>query len=131
MPGGVFGGLLRLYDFQFGSMGIMEEYADEHTIMLDYDRRRTPALAPVFVGLRMCGLRIVSLRDDRTRKGWHRIIRIQERLTRWETVALQAVLGSDRRRETLNLMRLMRTRETGMSPFQERRWNILYSRKLQ
>lgn len=43
-----------------------------------------------------------------------------------EIVALQAVLGSDRRRETLNLMRVM----SEFGPEGNKRWNILYRSKL-
>jgi hypothetical protein len=111
-------------------MGEMEEYSDGRKIMLDYDRRRTPRLMECFTLLRMCQLRVANIRDDRTRKGWHRIISLQQELTGLELVALQACLSSDRRREGLNLMRLMRTRERGMSRLQESRWNILYRAKL-
>jgi hypothetical protein len=98
--------------------------------MLDFDYRRTPRLAQIFVGLRLCGLHVIRMRDDRTRKGWHRIITLRESLSPCEIIALQAVLGSDRRRENLNLMRYMRTRDYGMSKYQGKRWNILYARKL-
>jgi hypothetical protein len=108
----------------------MEEFSDANTIMLDYDRKKTPPLAPVFVCLRMSGLQITFLRDDRTRKGWHRVVRVRESLSPLEILTIQAVLGSDRRRENLNLMRLLRTRESGMSDFQSKRWNILYRTKL-
>jgi len=98
--------------------------------MLDFDRRRTPRLRYLFVGLRLLGLHVRWMRDDRTVKGWHRTICLEESLSPSELVALQAVLGSDPRRENLNLMRVLRTRHNGFTRFQERRWNILYSRKL-
>jgi len=44
-----------------------------------------------------------------------------------ELVALQFALGSDRRRETLNLMRVM---SRPSDPKGRNRWNILYERKL-
>jgi hypothetical protein len=130
MLGGLFGDLFNLSDFSFGAMGIIKEYANPQKIFLDFDFRRTPKLLPVFTVLRMCGLHVQYMRDDRTRKGWHRIIKVREKLSPAELVALQACLGSDRRREGLNLMRLLRTRKRGLSNFERGRWNILYSRKL-
>lgn len=112
-------------------MGEIEEYSDPHKIMLDFDQRRTPRLSSTFTGIRLLGLRVRSIRDDRTVKGWHRVISVLEALSPLELVAIQATLGSDRRRENLNLLRIMRTRATGFSPFQERRWNILYRTKLE
>lgn len=129
--GGVFGELLRVRHCQLGSAGIVEEYSDANKIMLDFDRPKTPRLRQVFTLLRMCGLHCLSIRDDRTRKGWHRTILLRESLSREGIIAIQALLGSDRRRETLNLMRVLRTRDRDVSEFQDRRWNILYSRKLE
>jgi hypothetical protein len=61
---------------------------------------------------------------SRTRRGWHVEIGLNKRIGPLEIVALQAVLGSDPRRECLNLMRVMNGGAV------DRRWNILYSRKL-
>ncbi len=44
-----------------------------------------------------------------------------------EIVALQFALGSDCKRETLNLMRVM---SRPSDPKARNRWNILYERKL-
>jgi hypothetical protein len=116
--------------YEFGAMGVMEEYSDPRKIVLDYDRKKTPRTMEYFSILRMCGLRVRSVRDDRTRKGWHRTILLHESLAPPYQVAIQMCLGSDRRRECLNLMRVMRTRLRGMSAFEKRRWNILYRVKL-
>ena len=130
MHGGVFGELLEGHDFSFGAAGIMEEFSDEFTIMLDYDRKRTPRLLFLFSLFRMCKLRTLFVRDDKTKKGWHRTIKLSSPLPRLAIIAIQALLGSDSRREALNLMRVMRTLRGGMSDFQSRRWNILYASKL-
>lgn len=130
MLGGHFGEYFYSSGFEFGAMGLIEEYAHPKKIFLDFDFRRTPRFLSIFTLLRMCGLHVQYMRDDRTRKGWHRIIQIRERLSPSELVALQALCGSDRRREGLNLMRVLRSRERGMSDFEGARWNILYSRKL-
>ena len=127
--GGHFGALFRVLHWELGSIGEMEEYSASNKLLLDFDRKRTPRLMETFSLLRMCGLHATSIRDDRTRKGWHRTILLRETLPEFALVAIQSNLGSDRRREGLNIMRLVRTRNR-LSPFQRRRWNILYSAKL-
>lgn len=112
-------------------MGEMEEYSDPRKIFLDFDRCRTPRLRSLFALFRMLQLRVLWIRDDKTRKGWHRVIALRQALPRLATCAIQYDLGSDPRRERLNLMRLLRTQDSGLSPFQERRWNILYRTKLE
>lgn len=66
----------------------------------------------------------------RTKHGWHAQLIVfgpGRRLTRVQTVALQAVCGSDLKREIYNLARAMRT---GVPPFWRERGNVLYRRKL-
>lgn len=130
MLGGHFGEYFNSSSFDFGAMGIVKEFSNAQKIFLDFDFRRTPSFLPIFTQLRMCGLHVQYMRDDRTRKGWHRIIKIRERLSSAELVALQAICGSDRRREGLNLMRVLRSSKCGMSAFERDRWNLLYLRKL-
>jgi hypothetical protein len=81
--------------------------------------------------LRTIGLRPMWLRTDRTRRGWHVIIRLTRSLRPAETVAVQALLGSDSRRESLNLMRAISVQRRDPGPFWRRRWNLLFSYKLQ
>jgi hypothetical protein len=84
----------------------------------------------MWVTSRIIGLRVNFIRYDRTRRGWHIVIRLERRkrknggFTPLEKVALQAVFGSDARREALNLMRVINGNG------KDKRWNILYSRKL-
>ena len=52
------------------------------------------------------------------------VIKLNRSLAAIEMVALQSVLGSDPRRECLNLMRVL------YGGGADRRWNILYSSKL-
>jgi hypothetical protein len=61
---------------------------------------------------------------ERTARGWHVVIGLSISITPIETVALQAILGSDPRRESLNLMRVL------YGGGSDKRWNILYKRKL-
>jgi hypothetical protein len=89
-------------------------------------------LGPIFSTLHICGLGVRWIRYDRTRKGWHIVYRLRGvSLERPETIALQLLLGSDRRREGLNLMRHFGLKNRGYtSQFWKARWNILYSEKL-
>lgn len=76
----------------------------------------------------ICGLKVRWMRIDKTRRGWHVIIHWNIALAPAEQVALQFALGSDRRREALNLMRVL-SLARHPSP-NKRDWNILFSRKL-
>ena len=97
--------------------------------MLDFDQGRT---APNYS--RLCGVLrnfdIVphEVQYSRTRKGWHVLIAHNGRCTPSEIVACQFALGSDPRRETLNLMRVLRIRTAPR--FWRKRFNLLYSEKL-
>ena len=59
------------------------------------------------------------------------MIRLTRALAPAETVAVQALLGSDSRREALNLMRAMSVSRRDPGAFWRRRWNLLFSYKLQ
>jgi hypothetical protein len=105
--------------------GVIKEYAKTDTCYLDFDDKKPPHLLPIFVVFRLLGsISPRWVRYDRTRRGWHVVIKLSRSLTPVETVALQAVLGSDSRRESLNLMRVLH------GGGGDKRWNILYSRKL-
>lgn len=57
------------------------------------------------------------------------MVQYNTRLERAEIVALQAILGSDEKREALNLMRVISMRRNAVTPYWERRWNILFNGK--
>jgi hypothetical protein len=76
------------------------------------------------------GLAVQWTRWDRTKHGWHLVIKLRQRLTLAEIIAAQAILGSDRARERLNLARCISIR-LHPSRFWERRSNILYKRKVE
>jgi hypothetical protein len=110
--------------------GHVPETYDAKWVLCDYDFRRVPRVRPMFAVLRTIGLRPVLLRTDRTRRGWHVLIKLSRALQPAETVAVQALLGSDSRRESLNLMRAMSVVRRDPGPFWRRRWNLLFSSKL-
>lgn len=56
------------------------------------------------------------------------IIRWDNRLTPVETICIQAILGSDPMRETLNLARV---RAVPGGKLESKYWNILYAKKFE
>lgn len=101
----------------------MKEYGDNRTTFCDYDSVKSPNVLGMWAIGRRLGLRPASIRYDRTKRGWHVIVLWNKGLHPLAIVALQAVLGSDLKREGLNLMRVM-------SNPRSKKWNLLYSRKL-
>lgn len=67
------------------------------------------------------------IRQDRSKRGWHLIVRWNRQFTPAELTAMQAILGSDPAREALNLRRTLAGVDT---PEQKKFWNILYQNKL-
>jgi hypothetical protein len=97
--------------------------------LCDYDEgRRAPNYRGLCHVLRTLGFVPCEVRYSRTRKGWHVLIAHHVRLSPAETVCAQFALGSDRKRETLNLMRVLRLKNAPR--FWRQRWNLLYGYKL-
>lgn len=117
--------------WQIQHYGVVEETARPNVLMLDFDFRRVPRVRPFWAVLRVVGLVPRWIRTDRTRRGWHVLIGLNQNLQPAEIVALQAILGSDDRREALNIMRVIAIRKRDPGPFWRNRWNLLFSRKLQ
>lgn len=106
-----------------GQAGIVKNYADPYMTFCDYDGKWFPSLMRIARLAQMLEMRPAWIRQDRTRHGWHLVIRWDRRLSRLEQVAIQCVLGSDLQRESYNLARVMSGK---CSP----RWNLLFERKL-
>lgn len=113
-------------------VGVLDKKADARMLMLDLDDRKLPYSIQhrINKALRLQGLRAESSCYVRTRKGWHVEIRLTEKLQPLESVALQAIMGSDCFREGLNLLRVRSIEKHGAMPFWRKRWNLLYSEKL-
>jgi len=130
-----YGNGLRLYSghasWTLSRFGRVDDTARPSLLLCDYDFRRVPRMRPMMAVLRTIGLRPIWLRTDRTRRGWHVIIKLTRALQPAETVAVQALLGSDSRRESLNLMRAMSVTRRDPGRFWRGRWNLLFSSKLQ
>lgn len=65
-----------------------------------------------------------------TKHGWHIIVHVAERLSPPEIIAVQACLGSDIKRELMNLQRYFGFRGKKVPKFWEDRWNLLFSKKV-
>lgn len=133
--------------------GVVKQRARADLVLIDLDLPRSYRIArrckygrplPLAVARGLCPIRViravcsriglhpVSVRYDRTARGFHVVIQLpwRERLQRAETCALQACLGSDDRREALNLARARSIRQFGAPPHALDRWNLLFERKL-
>ena len=117
----------QLLNCSLERFGEMKEYARRDRIYCDFDRAKRPTLSGLWTLARLCGLRIRWVRLDRTRRGWHMVCQLHAALEPLAIVAIQAILGSDYRRESLNLMRCL-SGPRGKN--QARGWNILFRRKL-
>jgi hypothetical protein len=112
----------------FKKFGLVKEYSDERLLLLDFDDGgRAPTLDRLYSVTRTCGLKVEWVRQDRTVHGWHMVVRLRQPLQPWQTLALQAILGSDWRREAMNWARLA---ANPSHPAALRRWNILYEEKV-
>ncbi len=98
---------------------------DEPLNVEELDRR-------IFNVANMSQIKLERLAIHATRRGHHVIVNAEwpdkKEMAPAETVALQLLLGSDPKREALNLMR---AHNLGDAPdFWRDRWNVLYSEKL-
>lgn len=99
-------------------------------MLLDYDMRAVPRLQRIWAVCRIVGVRPVRVRTDRTTHGWHVLVWLDKKLTSGELACLQALCRSDWKRESLNLMRIISIRRSGIDGFWARRWNVLFAEKL-
>lgn len=101
----------------------MKEVGHPKRTLLDYDHSRPVSLRKIAWVSRTIQNKVKLVRYDRTTKGYHVIIHWERPMDSLQILALQAILGSDYRRESLNWFRL----DSGI---QADNWNILYSNKL-
>jgi len=97
-------------------------------VLCDYDRpRQPPAIGRLTALCRLMALHPVAVRYSKTRRGWHVVIRVRERLTLIQSVTVQAILGSDPFREAFNFARA----RTEPGPYWASRANILFEQKVE
>lgn len=106
-----------------GNAGIVKQYAEPDLTMCDHDSEYRPPIAVVVRIARMLDAKILWLREDRTKHGWHVLIKWNRRFRPAELIAIQCILGSDREREAYNLSRVVSGKKSV-------RWNLLFERKL-
>jgi hypothetical protein len=110
-----------------GCLGVLKVYGSPRLSLADFDRPSSPSLRPLWSLAHEIGLRPEWTRLDRTRRGWHLLVRWNRSLVPAEHVAVQLLLGSDPHRETFNLMRVVSMR---IHRRPSRRWNVLFERKV-
>lgn len=96
------------------------------TIKLDIDRKRVgraPFRRLDFL-CRVLRLHREAILTYRTANGWHILLFVRERVSPPIVVAMQAIAGSDWRRETFTLQKARRLH--GVSRYWRERYNTLY-----
>lgn len=98
-------------------------------LYLDFDGALPPTVC-AFVAecCRLWRWPVDGMRFDRTRRGWHVVVRVRKRLDFTAVVGAQAIMGSDARREMHNLMRAEAIRRGEVSAWWAKRANVLYQR---
>ena len=76
---------------------------------------------------RLHRLTVEWVRTDRTRRGYHVVVRVRQRVALARAVTLQAILGSDWKREAFNSARVL-SGARHVPAFWRRRLNVLYTR---
>jgi hypothetical protein len=95
----------------------------------DYDTARFPAGVWQRIGMvsRVHRLRVDYVRIDKTRNGWHVLVGVRGRpVSPVRLVLIQALLGSDWKRELFNSRRALVSRR--VPTFWRGRMNVLYTR---
>lgn len=108
-----------------GNAGVVKFYGAPDLTLCDYDKPdRPPTWYHIARVARMINASPLWMRLDRTKNGWHMVICWNRDFKAIETVALQAALGSDVKREAYNLGRVM----SGKA--KDWKWNVLFLYKL-
>jgi hypothetical protein len=99
-------------------------------LKVDYDTSRLPARLAARIGhcVSAAGLRVEWWSLYRTARGWHLQVECRGRAQPFAIVALQAMLGSDWKREAFNIGRVRGLRYA--DPATRNGWNILFRRKI-
>jgi hypothetical protein len=101
-------------------------------LLLDFDDPRLDRVAAgerIEMVCRTVGLDVYNYEFTQTARGWHGMVLLCEKVAPAVEVALQAIMGSDWKRETFNLQRALVL--AGAPDFWRERWNVLYANKLE
>lgn len=97
-------------------------------LKLDYDGAKLPPVEMRVAAMAvLLHLRVRGLHYARTRRGWHVVVTLAQRMAPAQIVACQAILGSDPMRELFNLARVRRMRQFLPVMRNPEVWNVLYS----
>lgn len=111
---------------RFGCPGVVRYYGSPRTLLLDFDHIWPVTFIMISAVFRHLNLNSECIEYHRTRRGWHVAIRLKgDGLKPAEICALQVLLGSDPRRETFNLSRVL----SGKAE-KNHRWNLLFDYKV-
>jgi hypothetical protein len=116
---------------KFGQIDRVSDFPQGYALFMDCDTKNPDRLPqPAFIRwiLTIIGIQSSSIVYRETKRGFHVIIRILEKLEPVELVAVQAILGDDPMRAALNLMRARQSEI--MDDYWRTRWNILYDHKV-
>lgn len=123
-------GVLRFEKFgelDYGLMSLPYRY----TAFVDYDsKEEVRGIPEVYSLARVIGLLPTSVCYKKTRRGWHLAVTFAEKFTDVELIAIQAMLGDDSFRVSLNFMRYWQSKGKKVPEFWKKRSNILYRKKL-
>lgn len=117
--------------FELTRWGEVENDYKADLLYLDFDSPRIDrSYFDLCSILRLIGLQSKWTNYRRTRSGWHVIIKLRRPLHILETVALQAILGSDYKREALNLLRARAILKGRYSRWAVKKFNLLFRSKI-
>ena len=99
-------------------------------IKLDFDKPEKPNFQKIWAVLGICGIIIDAIRVSKSKHGGtHVLIKTKPVLRDWEILTLQAIMGSDWKRETFNYIRVKAITENPRGwerEYWERNWNVLF-----
>lgn len=94
-------------------------------IKLDIDRKVYSGSSRIFAVCSLLNLKIISSRMLRSQNGnFHWIIELEQSLNPIQTVAIQALMGSDWKRECFNLLRANQLKDKSSTV--KNHWNVLF-----
>jgi hypothetical protein len=99
--------------------------------LIDVDYPETRTYQQTCRVLRKVGLSVEYIRYDKSAHGWHMVVKLEQKLTKGEMIALQLLLGSDPCREEWNLMRAISIRQNKITGPWAKRWNLLFEKRLE
>lgn len=108
-----------------GRLGRVKRFGAPDLVLCDFDAPQVPDVERIERILDTIAERPLWYLWEPTAHGLHLTIRLARPLDAWQILCLQALLGSDWRREAMNWFRLYCSQDKS-----NWRWNVLYEYKL-